>query len=98
MSEVAFAHDCAGSCACSDPSWDSQGDKIMLLPPEPEALEAGTTEHIQKKADSLYFISLQTAFLKHPYKILLGVERIRNSAVSLTDKIGSVYSEQKGKL
>lgn len=49
MSEVAFAHDCAGSCACSDPSWDSRGDKIMLLPPEPEALEAGTTEHIQKK-------------------------------------------------
>lgn len=46
---LVFAGDCAGSCARSDPSCDSLGDRDYVMTPEPAAFEAGTLGHIQKK-------------------------------------------------
>lgn len=57
--EVAFAHGCAGSCACSDPAGTPR-EQDYLITPEPEALEAGMTEHIQKK---------QIAFVSSLFKL-----------------------------
>lgn len=53
---IVFASGSAGSCACSDPSWDSSSGRDYVTTLEPAAFEAGTVGQIQKK--QVVFISV----------------------------------------